>query len=316
MRSLTLAHALADRGHACAFHAGAHVSPLLDAFADQRIGREARSPEQALDYDLVVFDHYGLSEPDHRAMAAGRPTMAIDDLADRLLGADLVLDAGPDRRAEDYAGLTPKDARLLLGPSFAPVRAEFARLRDETLRRRATAPVRRVLVSLGLTDLDGVTGRVIDALLTKTPRVEFDVVVGSQAPSLPRLRDRAAEEPRLRLHEQTHRMAELTAAADIAIGAGGSTSWERCTLGLPTILVILAENQAPAAHALERRGAVSTIQASDAAFAERLEERVGELLREERLRAEMSEAAAAVCDGLGAARTADAILTHIKDVGP
>ncbi|MFY9311102.1 MAG: UDP-2,4-diacetamido-2,4,6-trideoxy-beta-L-altropyranose hydrolase, partial [Bacteroidia bacterium] len=119
MRSLTLAQALEAQGSRYAFVGGPAMAELLDAFSPDStrivtddvaaaVGREA--------FDAVVFDHYGLAEPDHRAMAADRPVLVIDDLADRPLGADLVLDSGPARTAEDYLGKAPEAARLLLGP--------------------------------------------------------------------------------------------------------------------------------------------------------------------------------------------------------
>ena len=96
--------------------------------------------------------------PTTAPLAKGRPTLVIDDLANRPLEADLVLDAGPARLAQDYAGLTPPGATLLLGPNNAPVRPAFPALRETALARRAVGgPVRRILISLGLTDVGGVT---------------------------------------------------------------------------------------------------------------------------------------------------------------
>jgi len=133
MRSLTLARALEAQGARAAFVGPPAVSELLDPFAPDtaRIAAEDLAAAAVREsFDAIVFDHYGLSEPDHRAMAQGRPVLVIDDLANRPLGADLVLDSGPARRAEDYNGLTRAHARLLLGPTFAPVRPEFAALRS------------------------------------------------------------------------------------------------------------------------------------------------------------------------------------------
>jgi UDP-2,4-diacetamido-2,4,6-trideoxy-beta-L-altropyranose hydrolase len=184
MRSLTLAGALAEAGAECAFLARPAVEAVLDAFAPDTVRTTATEP-----FDAVVFDHYGLSAPDHRACAKGRPTLVIDDLANRPLEADLVLDAGPARRPEDYAGLTPPGAVLLLGPNHAPVRPAFPALREQALARRAAGgPVKRILISLGLTDVGGITGRVVDLLLPRIGDIALDVVLGGGAPSLSRLR--------------------------------------------------------------------------------------------------------------------------------
>jgi UDP-2,4-diacetamido-2,4,6-trideoxy-beta-L-altropyranose hydrolase len=114
----------------------------------------------------VVIDHYGLSAADHRAIADGKPTLVIDDLADRPLAADLVLDSGPARQATDYDGLVPPHAELLLGPHHAPSAPPSPPCARTPWRAGPSAPpVRRILVSLGLTDVGAITGRVVDLML-------------------------------------------------------------------------------------------------------------------------------------------------------
>ena len=116
------------------------MADLVDAFSPESVRMPAEDLAAAVArelFDAIAFDHYGLSEPDHRGMAQGRPVLAIDDLADRPLGADIVLDSGPARKAEDYLGLTPDHARLLLGPAFAPVRSEWAMPRPAVIQLMA-----------------------------------------------------------------------------------------------------------------------------------------------------------------------------------
>jgi len=305
MRSLTLAQALTAAGATCAFLARPAVEAVLDIFAPDTPRSVAAEP-----FEAVVFDHYGLSGRDHRALARGRPTLVIDDLANRPLEADLVLDAGPARRAQDYAGLTPPSATLLLGPNYAPVRPAFPALREAALARRAAeGPVRRILISLGLTDVGGVTGRVADLLLGRLGDIMLDVVVGGGAPSLPRLQ--AMSDPRVGLHIDTQDMPRLTLEADLAVGAGGSTSWERCILALPTLTLILADNQIAAATALAAVGASPCLDVAaldfDAAFGREIDRLIGE----PRLRASLSAASARICDGGGADRVAAAFLARI-----
>ncbi|WP_184716896.1 UDP-2,4-diacetamido-2,4,6-trideoxy-beta-L-altropyranose hydrolase [Caulobacter sp.] len=307
MRSITLARALQARGAACAFLATPEVARVLEAFAPDMA--QAASDEA---YDAVAFDHYGLTADDHRALAKGRPSLALDDLADRPLAVDLVLDSGPARKAEDYAGLLAPDARLLLGPAYAPVRPAFAALRETALARRAErAAVRRILVSLGLTDLGGVTGRVADLLRPLAGEARLDLVLGGGAPSLPALWDLTAQDPRVTLHVDTLHMPELVLEADLAIGAGGSTTWERCTLGLPALTLILADNQAPSAHALAALGASPCLDVAAPDFEPAFIETVSALLANADHRAALSTASAAVCDGLGADRAAEAFLAAL-----
>ncbi|MDP3381972.1 MAG: UDP-2,4-diacetamido-2,4,6-trideoxy-beta-L-altropyranose hydrolase, partial [Phenylobacterium sp.] len=262
MRSLTLAAALAERGARVEFMADSHVEAILAAYAPDLPRRAVASmaPDVLTDltgrqaFEAVVFDHYGLSRPEHEAIADGRPALVIDDLADRPLGGALVLDSGPARVEADYRGLA-SGARLLLGPKYAPVRPAFAALRNTALARRHETP-RRVLVSMGLTDLDGITGKVVEQLRRRYGETALDVVVSAGAPSRKGLTRIAAHDPRQTLHVDTPDMAELATAADLAVGAAGSAMWERCVLGLPSVVVTIADNQIPAATALAKAGAV------------------------------------------------------------
>lgn len=323
MRGLTLAQALGEAGAACAVLATPAARVVLETFGDgiARIDVAASGPgdlvetaaRHARTFDAVVIDHYGLSAADHRAIAAGKPTLVIDDLADRPLAADLVLDSGPTRQPADYDGLVAPETALLLGPRNAPVRPAFPALREAALARRAQAPpVRRILVSLGLTDVGAITGRVVDLMLPLTGPAILDVVLGSGAPSLPALRALAARAPTLALHVDSQDMPRLTLEADLAVGAGGSSSWERCVLGLPTLLLVLADNQRQASQALAAADAVLALEVAapdfDAAFTAAL----ARLLAQPRLRDRLSTASAAVCDGRGAARVADRFLGVLR----
>jgi len=315
MRSLTLARTLEAQGASFAFLGPPAAGELLEAFAPGAVRLTAPSSLAAdlaaaaarEPFDAIVFDHYGLAAPDHVAMARGKPVLVIDDLADRPLGADLVLDSGPARRAAEYEGLTSETTRLLLGPSFAPVRPEFAALREPALAWRGQA-VHRVLVAMGLTDVGGITARVVERLRPRIGDVGVDIVIGAAAPSAPGLAKVARRDPRLTLHVDTPHMARLSAEADIAIGAPGSSVWERCVVGLPSVVVILAENQRPAAFALAERGAVLVVDPADPGFEDALDRALFRLLHDDALRRRLAARSAEACDGLGAGRTAEALL--------
>lgn len=318
MRSLTLAAALERQGASCRFVSPPAVDTILQAFAPgaARVGALSTTPGDLADavaaerFDAIVFDHYGLAESDHRAMAQGKTTLVIDDLADRPLGADLLLDSGPARRAEDYLGLTPDDVRLLLGPQYAPVRPDFAALREQALSWRGE-PVGRVLVSLGLTDVDAITWRAVERLRPKVNEVGIDVVLGAEAPSLASLSKIARRDTRITLHTDSLHMARLTAEADIAIGAAGSSTWERCTLGLPTLMVVLAENQRASAQTLAERNAALVVEAGAPDFDAVFDRALIRLTTDAGLRRQLAAASAELCDGLGAPRVAEAFVKLI-----
>lgn len=318
MRSLTLARALEAQGAGYAFLGPPAAGEVLETFWPDATRLTAASGEAhdlaagaaRAPFDAIVFDHYGLTAADHRAMAQGRPTLVIDDLADRPLGADLVLDSGPERRAEDYDGLVPETARLLLGPTFAPVRPEFAALREPALAWRGE-PVQRVMVAMGLTDVGAITARVVERLRPKVGEVGLDIVIGASAPSVPGLVKIARRDSRLMLHVDTPHMARLTAEADIGIGAPGSSTWERCTLGLPSLMVVLADNQRPAARALAEREAALVLDIAEPGFDAAFDRNVFRLMNDAALRRRLAGLSAEICDGLGAGRAAEAFLKLI-----
>lgn len=273
MRCLCLADALTRRGACCVFlsrHLPAHLEQLL-----QRHGHTVRrlppreantcdadlahsawlATDQASDaadslsvfqgriWDWLIVDHYALDgrwETPLRQVA--RRILVIDDLADRWHDCDLLLDQNlyHDMSAR-YTDKVPPDCRLLLGPRFALLRPEFGELRQTLAPRRGE--VRRVLVFFGGVDAQNYTGQTLAALAEDTLRdLDVDVVLGALHPQ------RAAIESLCltlgyRCHVQTSQMAELMAKADIAIGAGGTATWERCSLGLPTLALSIAENQ-------------------------------------------------------------------------
>lgn len=322
MRCLTLAGALRSKGATVQFLAPPEAAELLDAFGGADISRlpldEAddlaalvhKAGEAAREADIVVVDHYRL---DAEAESRLRPAKVVvmDDLADRLHDCDLLIDSGLTREAGDYAQLAPA-ARVLVGPEYALVRPKFAELRPQALeRRRRREPVRRVLVGLGLTDLEETTCRVIEGLHNDFGKVAVDIVTGKAAPSLPGLRRMVAGDDRFTLHLDTARMAELMAEADIGIGAGGSSVWERACLGLPSITVVLAENQRPLTSELHRRGATLALDRFVLAFEAMLSGEWYGLLESAEARLAMSEASAALCDGLGARRVAQAVLSLV-----
>jgi len=316
MRCLTLARALTDLGANCAFAAPPAAMRLLDTFAPAEIERlplpdGAPSRLAAAIADLArtwraqgaVLDHYGVGPGEEAMIRTGVHRLLVLDDMKRGHLCDLVLDSNLHRTAADYPG-----CESLTGPTYALVRPEFTALRAETLARRSSAEPRRVLIALGLTDVGGITARVLEALAPSLGDLQVDIVTGQSAPSLAALAPLASRDPRLTLHVDTTEMAALTAAADIAIGAGGSSVWERCCLGLPTLTLVLAGNQREAATHLAALGATAMLEVGDADFAERLADAFSTLRTDPPCLIEMSTAASAICDGRGATKVAERLL--------
>lgn len=216
--------------------------------------------------DWLVVDHYALdADWERHVAAAADKVMVIDDLADRPHQCDLLLDQTFGRILDDYNLWVPKTCKLLCGSEYALLRPEFAELRPFSLQRREQPVLRQLLITMGGVDKDDVTGQVLDALhesgLPGDCRIV--VVMGATAPWLDAVKKKARTLPwPTEVKVGVSNMAQLMAESDLAIGAAGTTSWERCCLGLPTIMLMLAENQCLIAELLENSGAARSIEVS------------------------------------------------------
>jgi len=214
--------------------------------------------------DWLVVDHYAL-DSDWEALMRPvcRRLMVIDDLADRAHECDLLLDQNLGRVRNDYTHLVSPKCITLTGPTYALLRPEFAELRPYSLSRRSRPEFRRLLITMGGVDKDNATCSVLEALrecLLPTG-CRISVVMGSNAPWLAQVHNLAEQMPwPTEVLVNVSDMARVMAESDMAIGAAGSTSWERCSFGLPSIVVVLAENQRSIASALQISGAAISMK--------------------------------------------------------
>jgi UDP-2,4-diacetamido-2,4,6-trideoxy-beta-L-altropyranose hydrolase len=325
MRCLALAATLRQRGAATAFASRTLPPALAQALGVQGIAlhalaaaeddaRASAAVASRMAADAVVVDHYGLGAAwECSQRGAGRHVLAIDDLADRAHDADILLDQNLGRSAADYARWLPADRTCLIGPGYALLRPEFASARAASLAARAHGALRHVAISLGGGDPQDATLHVLRALAGAglPGGLRLSVVLGPLAPTFRQARELAAALPcAVDVLSAVDNMAGLLAGADLAIGAAGGSAWERCCLGLPTLLLVLADNQRAGAAALAAAGAARLLGGLD-----QLPRTLPAALRElhqdnDALRA-MSRAAAAVTDGLGAQRVTDMLLARL-----
>jgi UDP-2,4-diacetamido-2,4,6-trideoxy-beta-L-altropyranose hydrolase len=252
--------------------------------------------------DLLVIDHYELDASFERACRGwARRILVIDDLADRPHDCDVLLDPTPGRDESAYARLVPRNCTLLTGAEYALLDARFRRLRSD--RPRTADNVRRVLVSLGTIDHAGATALVLQAMHAARLGAAVDVVVGSATPGRAEIERLAqALSPPGRILVDVDDMAALMQTADLAIGAGGVTALERCCLGLPSMLIVVAANQRGVAEGLVKAGAALLVGELSGLTAAELARSLRELVLDAERRQTMSKAARMVTDGLGAAR--------------
>ncbi len=255
-------------------------------------------------WDWLIVDHYALDARWERMLRPYcRFLMVIDDLADRPHDCDILLDQNLGRQATDYAQWVADSCVTLIGPRYALVRPEFAEWRPFSLSRRAEPELKRVLISLGGVDQDNATGQVLVRLkhcaLPEDCRIT--VILGPTAPWLDEVRRVAGDLPwPTEILVNVSDMARLLAESDLAIGAAGGSAWERCVLGLPTVLLVLADNQRPGAVALAASGSASLLgEATE--IDDRLAQVISQIIDNNML-ATMARATAGIADGEGAGR--------------
>lgn len=282
--------------------------------ADQTSGLLAKE-EGAIDW--LVVDHYAL---DRRWESLMRPwvqkIMVIDDLANRPHDCDLLLDQNLHEKQEyRYNELLPPHCCKLLGPRYALLRHEFLQAR-RALKAR-DGKVRRLLIFFGGTDPANATAKALEAVrLLKRPDIFTDVVVGGSNPHREGIKELCTGLSNFAFHCQVENMSELMARADLAIGAGGTSAWERCCLGLPSLVVSLAQNQIGPSSALAERGLHLYLGNDSQVSAETIAAFLHVLLRNRAWLRFLSEASLKVVDGLGVSRVAREMLNQDLTLRP
>lgn len=276
---------------------------------------QAHDAEQTLaalgagSWDWLVVDHYAL---DHRfetpLRAIAQRVLVIDDLADRVHDCDVLLDQNfyYDQQ-QRYLGRVPAHCRLLLGPSFALLRPEFKATRQQLQAR--TGDVHNILVFFGGVDADNRTGQVLDVLINLNLDIQVNVVIGQQHPQKEKIEQQCAQH-HFKCHVQTNQMAMLMAQADLAIGAGGTSVWEKSSLGLPSVCIATADNQVQQLNDLQLAGLVlgPTRQEDLCAFLTSFLQNLG---AESKLLQMQSQRGMALVDGKGAVRVATALHAQV-----
>ena len=282
------------------------AAPGTTEDADQTV-RLARKHDAA----WVVADgyHFG-AEYQRRLKDAGVRLLFVDDNGHAgAYCADLVLNQNAHAREDYYRDRSPQ-TRILLGPRYALLRREFAAWRNW---QRAVPPIgRRVLVTMGGSDPDNVTLKVIEALnAVHVEGLEAAVVVGGTNPNVAMIEEaiKGSACP-IRLLKNTHSMAELMAWADIAVAAAGSTCWEICSLGLPNILLLLVDHQEPVAKAIEAAHAGLSLGWSWRSGTSAIAGAVRDLLQDVRQRETMAKHARTLVDGCGAQRVVSVLAAN------
>lgn len=274
------------------------VSKEIDA--DQTM---AALSDMAEKIDWLIVDHYGIDATWYKKLrVVAHKVMVIDDLADRQYDCDLLLDQNMfDSPAQRYDGLTSKECDILAGPEYALLRDEFRTAR-KTLRKR-DGSIRCVLVFFGGRDGTGETQKTLKAItVLNRPDIHFDVVVGLANENREKIEQRCRELSNVQYHCHVDNMAELMARADLGIGAGGTTTWERCCLGLPSLIISIANNQTTIAESADRAGIAFLIGKASDVSVDKITETIELFLQNPKKVREMSAQSLTKVDGRGLIR--------------
>ena len=255
--------------------------------------------------ELVIVDHYAIDyvwekEINHFT----KRIMVIDDLMDRRHECSLLLDQTLGRSIEDYSNLVSNECIMMLGSSYALIRSEFLAWRESSIRRRlneSSINIKHLLINMGGVDKDNITTMVLDSLsnINLPSSLNITVVMGLTSPNINKVKESINKSRFLiDLKIGVKNFEEIISKSDLAIGAAGSSSWERCFLGLPSILIVLADNQNSVASSLSSKGAAKVINNIDD-IEKSLPLILSDLINTPKEILKMSKSASSIIDGKG-----------------
>lgn len=315
MRCLSLAEGMKTRGWHCIFACTPETLKTVPLLASS--GFDACTPEdvQTIQPDLLVVDHYGLDAVYEKSARPWCKSIAVlDDLANRPHDCDLLIDQTYGRATEDYKNLVPANSHILTGADYMLLRPQFAQAREQAKKRRAENPGCCVLIAVGSTNYKNIVSKILSGFKEGARgNFKIDVVLSSGAPQIEDVRNlteqiNAAGIHKVCLHMDVTDMASMMVRADIAVGAGGTTTWERSCLGLPTLMIELADNQIPTISALTKAGAIIPVgHGDDLQAINEIPEKIRNLLSHPEKLQKLSEASFKICDGMGLPRSISAL---------
>lgn len=318
MRCLTLANALFDIGMVSTFvcreeskrfielnNIMGHETLLLpDGLTSQEDSLATKEYLSAhAPWDWLVVDHYEFDAKWERNIKdVCSRILVIDDLADRTHDCDILLDQNL-QTPERYSSLLPDSCMILTGPKYAMLRPQFLEERKKIKKRRGR--ISRVLLFFGGTDPERFTLKALSACrILNDSSINIDVVIGESHPERKNIEAASREIKNVSLKYQVDNMAELMNKADLYLGAGGTTSWERCCLGLPSLIIATADNQVETSELLAQAGAQIYLGESKRINPERMASALKEIMQLPELVSHLSTCAYGLVDGNGASRIA------------
>ena len=284
---------------------------LLPSLAAGEVSNQQQDADQTVEAlngirpDWLVVDNYGLDKQWEQIMRSHTAKIAvIEDLCSRQHDCDLLLDQNYSDRSNDaFSGQVPDACEFLLGPRFALISQEFRRIRE--IKTKPASELKHIFVFCGGSDPQNLTQQVIDELsIDELSNIAIDVVIGAQNKGFNREALHKLK-PNFEIHEAGAEFARIMRRADLAIGAGGTTSWERMCLGVPSVVVSIAENQNPACEKLGRDDLVTYLGAQASLRPGAIRDEVLEVISSYSSVFDQIESGQILVDGRGCERVAE-----------
>ncbi len=280
----------------CSYIVGASL--LCDHIQQDQLARTETSSFSQPDW--LIIDHYSLDQTWETLLAPyTKKILVIDDLADRKHHCHMLLDQNLGKTPAHYQNLVPEHYALLLGPEYALLQSQYTELHLRTPPRKA--PIKSILVYFGGSDQYDLTGMTAHAFLQlNRPDILLNVVMGNSYPYKEQLQKLTQTQSNIKLYQNLPSLATFMLQADLAIGAGGSTSWERCCLGLPAIIITLADNQMSIAQELDQRNLARWLGDAEKINIAAIQQALSQVLKEENDLEAWSQRCLSITQGLGA----------------
>lgn len=317
MRCLSLASAFHNDGQKVMFLTADHrgdkliksrgfESICLDSEWTDMESEDADIAVKSCRPDLLLVDSYFATEPYMHSLTKTVRLAYIDDMNAAQWDVDYLINYNIFGTVMDYTKYSPSHTSLILGPRFAPLRDEFKDIQKHKIKQ-----VTDIMVSAGGADPEGITEKLMTGICPEMSDIRFHFIVGALNPRLDKIKEMVT--PNIILHINEENMSGLMQSCDIAISAAGSTLYELCACGTPTITYTLADNQLVAADEFEKQGLM--VNAGDCRNNEGFERIIGDelncLIDDPKKREQLSTRMQTLVDGRGAERIIKEIWDNI-----
>lgn len=323
MRCLSIADAFHETGKSCIFiTASEHLQGAIESRGHEChvLNTEYTQMEQELEIllpilkekrpEMLILDSYFVTPDYMRALKQVAPQVYIDDMNAFDYPADIVVNY--NIYAEDMK--YPPGKKYLLGPKYAPLRKEFQNVGKKVIRQE----VKDILLLTGGTDLEHVVLKVLRYLQEDplSKEITLHVVLGSMNQDIVEIEQAAACFQNVQLNRNITNMSELMQKCDVAVSAAGTTLYELCACGVPTVTYILADNQIMSARAFEKKGLMRCVgdTRENVKFVENLLQEVGLLIQSRRKRYQMAKRMQEIIDGAGTKAIISYVKKYIKNI--